>query len=271
MKRSERRGEIPLKDAKAGMWARFTLAKDVRDDTGQVRFKAGEFVVRLENGYEDDPFGLMLLTMATGVTSILGMPDEDGIVFPLIQFGPGGVNVAPDVTGLHVYATDPKDAATGRTTVWNGVTPPTIQNARVGDLVTLSNAHYPESAVTGLVLESSHYERDDGPTEHLLHVANKFYDIDGTDTDNTWHIVSLKRRVNWNVDDLPEEPGLYKAATGSVWKYDGRLFVPVLDHKGNPAPSSPMPAQSRKRFMQSSADANRFPFLKVKAEFDVVE
>lgn len=271
MKRSERCREIPLKDAKAGMWAKFTLTKDAKDNAGTVRFKAGEFVVRLEKGYEDDPFGLMLLTMTTGVTSILGMPDEDDVVFPLIQFNSKGVNVAPDVTGLHVYATDPKNTATGRMTIWNGVTPPTLQNARIGDLVTLSNAHYPDSVVTGLVQKALQYEYDDETAERLLRVADKYYDIDETDTDDTWHIVSLKRRVNWNVDDLPKEPGMYKAATGSVWKFDGKYFVPVLTHDGKPAPVHPLPMQSRDGFLKTSLTANRFPFAKVKVSFDVVE
>lgn len=269
MKQSERCMEVPLKDAKAGMWAKFTLTEDFKDNAGKVRFKAGEFMVRLVKGFEGDPLGLMLLTLTTGVTSILGMPDEDAEVFPLIQFNHEGVNVAPQVTDLHVDTADPKDAA-----IWNGVTPPTLQNARIGDHVTLSNAHYPDSVVTGLVqnIIPVTSEEDSEPAEcGMLHVAGKYYLIDGTDTDDTWHIDSLKRRVNWNVGDLPKEPGLYKAATGSVWKFDGRHFVPVLTHDGKTAPAHPVPMQSRDEFLKTSLTANRFPFAKVKVSFDVVE
>ncbi|WP_259296993.1 hypothetical protein [Bifidobacterium longum] len=45
----------------------------------------------------------------------------------------------------------------------------------------------------------------------------------------------------YTMADLPKEPGFYKARTESVWKHDGKRWMPVLAHDGTIAPRLPMP------------------------------
>lgn len=48
-------------------------------------------------------------------------------------------------------------------------------------------------------------------------------------------------RGPYTMDDLPKEPGFYKARTESVWKHDGKRWMPVLSYDGTIAPAFPMP------------------------------
>lgn len=75
-------------------------------------------------------------------------------------------------------------------------------------------------------------------------------------------------REPYTMADLPKEPGFYKARTKSVWKYDGRLWAPMLNYDGEPASSHPTPTQNPKHFLKSSIKAGRFPFTKVEASFE---
>ena len=58
-------------------------------------------------------------------------------------------------------------------------------------------------------------------------------------------------RGPYTMDDLPKEPGFYKARTESVWKHDGKRWMPVLSNDGTIAPppshASPNPAASSSR------------------------
>ena len=68
--------------------------------------------------------------------------------------------------------------------------------------------------------------------------------------------------------DLPKEPGFYKARTESVWKHDGKRWMPVLSHDGTIAPAFPCQSQSRTQFFKTSVRDGRFPFTKVEASFE---
>lgn len=75
-------------------------------------------------------------------------------------------------------------------------------------------------------------------------------------------------RGPYTMADLPEEPGFYKARTESVWKHDGKRWMPVLAHDGTIAPAFPCQSQSRSQFFKTSVRDDRFPFTKVKASFE---
>ena len=75
-------------------------------------------------------------------------------------------------------------------------------------------------------------------------------------------------RGPYTMDDLPEEPGFYKARTESVWKHDGKRWMPVLSHDGTIAPAFPCQSQSRSQFFKTSVRDDRFPFTKVEASFE---
>ncbi|MBT1161273.1 hypothetical protein [Bifidobacterium sp. SO1] len=68
---------------------------------------------------------------------------------------------------------------------------------------------------------------------------------------------------SWTQDDLPKEPGFYRAATGSVWKFDGKLYAPVLDSEGKLAPATGTPTVGAGTFLKRSLAAHRFPFARV--------
>lgn len=75
-------------------------------------------------------------------------------------------------------------------------------------------------------------------------------------------------RGPYTMDDLPKEPGFYKARTESVWKHDGKRWMPVLSHDGTIAPAFPCQSQSRSQFFKTSVRDGRFPFTKVEASFE---
>lgn len=75
-------------------------------------------------------------------------------------------------------------------------------------------------------------------------------------------------RGPYTMADLPEEPGFYKARTESVWKHDGKRWMPVLAHDGTIAPAFPCQSQSRSQFFKTSVRDGRFPFTKVEASFE---
>lgn len=72
----------------------------------------------------------------------------------------------------------------------------------------------------------------------------------------------------YTMADLPKEPGFYKARTESVWKHDGKRWMPVLSHDGTIAPAFPCQSQSRSQFSKTSVRDDRFPFTKVEASFE---
>lgn len=72
----------------------------------------------------------------------------------------------------------------------------------------------------------------------------------------------------YTMADLPKEPGFYKARTESVWKHDGKRWMPVLAHDGTIAPAFPCQSQSRSQFFKTSVRDGRFPFTKVEASFE---
>ena len=60
--------------------------------------------------------------------------------------------------------------------------------------------------------------------------------------------------------NIPTEPGLYRAATGSTWYYDGKSWTPITDHNGEYTYAQ---KQSYKRFIETSLASHRLPFTPV--------
>lgn len=60
--------------------------------------------------------------------------------------------------------------------------------------------------------------------------------------------------------DIPTEPGLYRAATGSTWYYDGKSWTPITDHKGEWTYAQ---KQTYKRFIETSLASHRVPFTPI--------
>lgn len=60
--------------------------------------------------------------------------------------------------------------------------------------------------------------------------------------------------------NIPTEPGLYRAATGSIWYYDGKSWTPITDHNGEYTYAQ---KQSYKRFIETSLASHRLPFTPV--------
>lgn len=60
--------------------------------------------------------------------------------------------------------------------------------------------------------------------------------------------------------NIPTEPGLYRAATGSTWYYDGTSWTPITDHNGEYTYAQ---KQSYKRFIETSLASHRLPFTPV--------
>lgn len=63
-----------------------------------------------------------------------------------------------------------------------------------------------------------------------------------------------------DLSGIPTEPGLYRAATGSTWYYDGKSWTPITDHDGNWTYSQ---KQSYKRFIETSLASHRLPFTPI--------
>lgn len=60
--------------------------------------------------------------------------------------------------------------------------------------------------------------------------------------------------------NIPTEPGLYRAATGSTWYYDGKSWTPITDHNGEYTYAQ---KQSYKRFIETSLASHRVPFTPI--------
>ena len=63
-----------------------------------------------------------------------------------------------------------------------------------------------------------------------------------------------------DLSGIPTEPGLYRAATGSVWYYDAKSWTPITDNKGEWTYAQ---KQSYKRFIETSLASHRLPFTPV--------
>lgn len=261
MKTSEKCREVPLDEARIGLWVKFNLTEPVKDDDGVIQFQPGTHVGRLARIEFDDS---AIASFAGFISALvydepsLGIKDKDGHVWPFIYRKDGQVKVDKRVTDLHVYQQEPNEP---EDTV-EPEEPANSKDSRIEDIQPGDYVSFGSDicTVTGIVetVEDMGYG-------HRVKVKglSVSYLLGG---DNGFELRSCYRPKH--EENLPTEPGFYKARTGSVWKFDGRLWTPILDHEGNPAPAYPCPTRNPKHFKHSSVAANRFPFTRVEVTFE---
>lgn len=100
-------------------------------------------------------------------------------------------------------------------------------------------------------------KREPWPDVENLHVYAENPEATTSDTDTPE--VQMPGDAH-DLADIPTEPGLYRAATGSIWYYDGKSWTPITDHDGNWTYAQ---KQSYKRFIETSLASHRLPFTPV--------
>lgn len=132
------------------------------------------------------------------------------------------------------------------------------------DLAKSLNAIFPDGRSIGVLLST-----DDGfkPADkvHDLHVYVEKPEPPTSDTDvpEGFTAIGTIKVMPGDAHDLaniPTEPGLYRAATGSIWYYDGKSWTPITDHNGEYTYAQ---KQSYKRFIETSLASHRLPFTPI--------
>lgn len=132
------------------------------------------------------------------------------------------------------------------------------------DLAESLNALFPDGRSIGVLLST-----DDGfkPADkvHDLHVYEEKPEPPTSDTDvlEGFTAIGTIKVIPGDAHDLaniPTEPGLYRAATGSTWYYDGESWTPITDNEGEWTYAW---RQSYKRFIETSLASHRLPFTPV--------
>lgn len=108
-------------------------------------------------------------------------------------------------------------------------------------------------------------EHEPMPYVDNLHVYAKKPEPPTSDTDvpEGFTAIGTIKVIPGDAHDLaniPTEPGLYRAATGSTWYYDGKSWTPITDHNGEYTYAQ---KQSYKRFIETSLASHRLPFTPV--------
>lgn len=262
MKTSEKCREVPLDEARIGLWVKFNLTEPVKDDSGVVQFQPGTHVGRLARiEFDDSEIGSFAGFISALVYDepSLGIKDTEGYVWPFIFHVDGRVKVDGRVTDLHVYQQEPSEPDdNGEPEEPTNIKVTRIEDIQPGDVISFGSGL---STVTGIV--ETVEDMSDGARRVKVENLGVMYVLGG----EYGHELRSCYRPK-HEEKLPEEPGFYKARTGSVWKYDGRLWTPILDHEGNPAPAYPTPTRNPKHFKQSSVEAKRFPFTRVEVTFE---
>ena len=124
------------------------------------------------------------------------------------------------------------------------------------DLAKSLNAIFPDGRSIGVLMST-----DDGfkPADkvHDLHVYVEKPEPPTSDTDTPEGQMPGDAH---DLADIPTEPGLYRAATGSTWYYDGKSWTPIADHDGEYTYAQ---KQSYKRFIETSLASHRVPFTPI--------
>lgn len=249
--------EIPLDEARVGVWVRFTVDEPITDETDGILFSKGVHVKQLKRMSTDSPVGGLfeVVCLAAYDEIPLAVEDETGCAYPLVFRRHGRVWATRNVRDVHVYQGKPDANPEPSGEYKPDFVPVTdFDQLQYGDMVRF---HSGSTTITGMF---DMFTDDDHDAWKLAGDYRAYMLRDGFTFDDA------TRRLTWTKDDLPSEQGFYKAATGSVWKWDGKHWSPVIDHEGNPAKAAPRPLQGIRAFFESSVKANRFPFRKVELQ-----
>lgn len=232
--------EIGLNDVKPGMWVEFD------DDYGHY---AGELheVKKPEN-----PVDVFVMLLGNKPPLYIETEDEGNLVV-FLDFGDG--YTTGSARNVHVYESKPEPEDESEPVEGMRVTD--ITKVRPGDKVVVKNGNE-------YTVKKTDSDRIGGQTLCLSIEELGF--PDGWWMDDSFFQYAY--RGPYTMADLPEEPGFYKARTESVWKHDGKRWMPVLSHDGTIAPAFPCQSQSRSQFFKTSVRDGRFPFTKVEASFE---
>lgn len=240
--------QINLKDAKAGMWVEFDT---IEHDESNGHVPGWHFAGKLLDisGLTFETFLTFLLDdhQTFGVEGSVVFPDTDDSAFALFYVCDGEAKPWKYVRNVRLYESKPEGNDSAAIS--------DITKVVAGDTVLTTDGN------KYVVLKTSQAEN----AQHLYVRPTELSTGDGFWLDDSYFDQAFIKE--YDVKDLPQDKGFYRANTGSVWKYDGQLWAPVLDHDGNLAPSHPTAFQNRKHFRKSSVKAGRSPFVKVEATF----
>lgn len=245
--------QIDLKDAKEGMWVEFD---SIEHDEPNGRVPEGHFAANLlDISKSTDMTFLSYLIQDHRTFGVLGsvvFPDTDDTVFALFWVCDGEVKPQEYVRNIRLYESKPEAA-----TEDDGERITDITKVRPGDKVVVKSGNE-------YTVKKTDSDRVGGQT--LCLSIGELGFPDGWWVDDSFFQYAY--RGPYTMDDLPKEPGFYKARTESVWKHDGKRWMPVLSHDGTIAPAFPCQSQSRSQFFKTSVRDDRFPFTKVEASFE---
>lgn len=145
-----------------------------------------------------------------------------------------------------------------------------LHDLREGDIVHFHHGTWKSVGVFNALGTSDSYDGKhmeirfhDDPT-YISGFSFAYKPEDSVETDCVFDYAERRAYDSWTENDLPQEPGFYRAATGSVWKFDGEVFSPVFDHNGELAPYAPAARGfSKTTFLKYSIRVERFPFIRV--------
>lgn len=240
--------QIDLKDAKEGMWVEFDSIEpkstSQSDADGEKPFWEGKICKEIEGLHVKVTFksGAVL----TGVLNAIGDICTSDYFSDAIIISSTSSDFSPvsAIESVELVDDDGRERITDITKVC------------AGDTVVMTTGNKYK------VLKTSQAEN----AQHLYVRPVEVFTGDGFWIDDSYFDHAIIRTA-YTLDNLPKEPGFYKASTKSVWKYDGNLWSPVLNHDGEIAPAYPVSVQNPKHFLKSSVKAGRFPFEKVEATF----
>lgn len=239
--------EIGLNDVKPGMWVEFD------DADGHY---AGE---PHEMKNPESMVDVLIMSMGHKPPLYIETEDEGNLVV-FLDFGDG--YSTGSARNVHVYESKPETESVkqaeddGEQPFWKGKTCGEMAHLHVK--VTYKNG----DVVTGVTNEI-------GDIDNAYCLSAGFSpDEEFFPDERIIESIELVDDVPYTMADLPKEPGFYKARTESVWKHDGKRWMPVLSHDGTIAPAFPCQSQSRSQFFKTSVRDGRFPFTKVEASFE---
>ncbi|NEG55411.1 hypothetical protein [Bifidobacterium platyrrhinorum] len=223
----ERCKEVPITEAEAGMWAKFTLDTDILDDDMNPVFIKGRHLAKLCDflpGTLDDALGESGIRLFA-VTNMVGPK------VPLFSLIHGEYKPYPYVSDLRVYRVDPvTDESTPNERVAR------IEDIQVGDWVLFGEN---QTSVSGFVtrIKKGSFADDGTRIVRLEHLPSSYL-LGG---ENGFDLTTAYRFKPAEPEEpeepvIPEEPGYYEDDGGNWWVLDGRsdCFVMIRDRNGKP-------------------------------------